>query len=417
MIWSGYLSAFSFAAVTLLAWWQSRAILRGLGRALREGPQSFRNDHSPPACIVLCLKGGDPFLDRCLARLAQQDYPDYRLMVVVDSPEDEALEFVERARQAFGRNRIEVVFRDVDLTTCSRKCSSLLSALRHLSGRTEVVVTCDGDAVAHPTWLRELVSPLRDPKVLVTTGNRWYAPPAGDWAAHVRYCWNAIAVSSMASFHMPWGGSLAMRSEVFRDPAYLEMLSQAFVEDLQMARYLQTRGTDVVSVLPVVLVNEEGTNFRTLWNFLERQIVAVRINHWAWPYVLADGLAIFAAVWIFPTLTILGGVENFLLGWLLPGVCYLTFVAIHTARYERLVRQTQQAWHGRTLPPLTARRLSDTLGAMLITGLVYSATVMNAWWLRRHVWRGIHYRFQGRRVSIERIDAAPVPAPALRKAA
>lgn len=417
MIWSGYLSLVTFSAIILLAWWQSRALLRGLGRADREGPESFRNDYSPPVCVILCLKGGDPFLDRCLAGLARQNYPDYRLMVVVDSPEDEALAYVDRARQAFGDERIEVVFRDVDLKTCGRRCSSLLSAFQRISDGTEAIVICDGDAITQPTWLQELISPMRDREVLATSGNRWYVPPEGDWAALVRYCWNAIAVSSMASFHMPWGGSVAIRTEVLRDPAYLDLISQAFVDDLQLGRYLEMRGKDVVSVFPTVLLNEEGITFRSFWGFLERQIVAVRLNHWAWPYVLADGLAISAVVWVFPTLTLLGGVQNFLLGWLLPGIAYLTFVTLHTARYERLVRKTQLAWHGRALPPLSVARQVKTLIALLLTGPIYSATILNAWWLRRHVWRGVHYRFEGRRVSIQHIDAAPAPAPALRRAA
>jgi len=410
MIWSGILSLVVFAAIASVAWWQSRVVLRGLARALQEGPESFRNDYAPPACVVLCLKGSDPFLDRCLAGLAQQDYPDYRLLVVVDSAQDEALLHVERARQAFGGNRVEVVIRDVDLLTCSRKCNSLLSAYRRISERTEVVATCDGDTVTHRTWLRELVSPMRDPQVLATTGNRWYAPPARDWAAIVRYCWNSVAVSAMASFHIPWGGSLALRSEVFRDPAYLELLSRAFGEDTQLSRYLETRRKNVVSVLPLVLLNEEGTTFRSLWGFLERQMLSARLHHKAWPFVLADAILIAVAVCVFPFLTILGGVENFLLGWLLPGLGYLAVVMVHTARYEWLVRKTQKAWHGRTLPALTAKRIVSTTVAMVLTALVYSAATLRAALIREHVWRGVRYRFKNGRVAVLPEAAAPPPA-------
>ena len=399
MVWSGVLSLLVFTVIASAVAWQSRVIRRGLARAIEKGPESFRNEYSPPVCIVLCLKGSDPFLDRCLSGLAQQDYPDYRLLVVVDSAEDEALGHVDRARQAFGKHRVEVVIRDSDLSTCSRKCNSLLSAYRRIGERTEIVATCDGDAVTHPTWLRELVSPMSDPEVLATTGNRWYSPPAGDWAALVRYCWNSVAVSAMANCHIPWGGSVALRSAVFRDPLYIEMLSRAFGEDTQLARYLAVRGKHVFSVMPLVLLNEEGTTFQSLWGFLERQLVSVRINHGAWPLVLADGLLIGTAIYVLPVLTLMGGLPNFLLGWALPGVGYLAVVALHTARYERLVRQSQQAWHGRTFPPLTVKRIGSTLAAMVLTGPIYGAVVLRAATTREHVWRGIRYRFQNGQVT------------------
>lgn len=406
MVWSGFLSIVVFAVLSATVLWQSRNVVRGLRRALREGPESFRGDYTPPACIVLCLKGSDPFLDRCLEALAHQDYPDYRLMVVVDSAQDEAIPHVERARQAFGKDRVEVVIRDVDLPTCSRKCNNMLSAYRRISDRIEVVATCDGDAVAHPSWLRELVFPMRDPKVLATTGNRWYSPPAGDGAAFVRYCWNSIAVSEMANFHIPWGGSLALRSEVFRDPLYLELLSEAFGEDTQLSRYLETRNTHIVSVLPLVMLNEEGTTFRSLWGFLERQMLSARLHHWAWPLILAEALTILFALCILPVIAAFGGLENLLLGWLAPAVGYLAAVSFHTARYEWLVRKSQKAWHGRTLPPMTVSRIVATTVAMACTGFLYSAAILRAAVAREHVWRGVRYRFQNGRLSVDGPTAA-----------
>ena len=407
MEWSGIASLVLMLGLTFLSWWQYRPCRRALRDAWKRGPQSLTNDHAPPACIVLCLRGSDPFLDRCLDGLIHQDYPDYELLVVVDSETDEALPHVRRAEKEFGPDRVQVVVRHVNLSTCTRKCSSLRSAYERVHDRIQVVATCDGDTVTHPTWLRELVAPMRDPEVLATTGNRWYAPPDHDWAGFIRYYWNAMAFPAMVAYHIPWGGSLALRSEVFRDPVYLDYLAHAFSEDTQLAHYLATRKTHAVSVIPLVMLNEERTTFHSLWGFLQRQMLAARLHHRCWPLVLGNALAIFVVAWVLLPLTILGGAWNFLLGWILPATIYSWVVLAEVGRFEWLVRKTQREWHGRTLPPMTASRLLETYLMPTPTAYFYSLAVVVAWLSRKHEWRGITYRLERRGVSILPSPTAP----------
>ena len=50
-----------------------------------------------------------------------------------------------------------------------------MQALRGLDESIDVVAMADGDLVAHPDWLRELVTPLvQHERVGVVTGNRWF---------------------------------------------------------------------------------------------------------------------------------------------------------------------------------------------------------------------------------------------------
>jgi hypothetical protein len=411
MEWSGIASLVVMLGLTILSWWQYRPCRRALRDAWKRGPQSLTNDHAPPACIVLCLRGSDPFLDRCLDGLIHQDYPDYELLVVVDSETDEALPHVRRAEKEFGSERVQVVVRDVNLSTCTRKCSSLRSAYDRIHDRIQVVATCDGDTVTHPTWLRELVAPMHDPKVLATTGNRWYAPPDHDWAGFIRYYWNAMAFPAMVAYHIPWGGSLAIRSDVFRDPVYLDYLAHAFSEDTQLARYLATKNTSAVSVIPLVMLNEERTTFHSLWGFLQRQMLAARLHHHAWPLVLGNAVAVGLVSWVMLPLTILGGMQNFLLGWVIPATIYSWVVTIEVGRFERLVRRTQREWHGRSLPGFGPWRILATYFTPTATAYFYSVAVIVAWLSRRHEWRGITYQLERRGVSILPSRTPPTSAP------
>ena len=51
----------------------------------------------------------------------------------------------------------------------------------------QIIAFIDADTVAHPNWLRELVTPLLDDQVGLTTGNRWYLPTGNYWGSLVRY--------------------------------------------------------------------------------------------------------------------------------------------------------------------------------------------------------------------------------------
>jgi cellulose synthase/poly-beta-1,6-N-acetylglucosamine synthase-like glycosyltransferase len=151
------------------------------------------DDQCPKAAIVLCLRGRDPFLDKCLAALLQQDYPDYRLHVVIDRADDPARGAVDQAVQQWG-SRLDVQVLTERRATCSLKCSSLVQAVRGLDESVEVVALVDADSAPHATWLRELVAPLRSEQVGATTGNRWYMPQRAGWGAMFRYLWNAAAI-------------------------------------------------------------------------------------------------------------------------------------------------------------------------------------------------------------------------------
>ena len=130
----------------------------------------------PKAGVVLALRGPDPFLDDCLRRLLAQDYHDYTVHLIVDSTKDPVLEDIHRLiKETAATNVVVSILRD-PFGTCSLKCSALIQAVQELDASHEVVAFLDGDALPHPTWLRELVAPLADSTVGVTYGNRWYVP-------------------------------------------------------------------------------------------------------------------------------------------------------------------------------------------------------------------------------------------------
>ena len=394
----GLVAAVAFCLMALLLLIQSLPCLLAMRRSLqRSEPHS--TDFTPPARVLLCLRGADPFLDRCLRGLATQDYPDYKVMIVVDSATDESLPQAQALRDEFGGDRIEVLIRDRLWSTCSRKISSLLCGFSRVPAEVEVVAWCDADAIPHSTWLRELTAPLQDSQIAVTTGNRWYAPAQWTVGSLCRHSWNAMAFLAMHKYRLPWGGSLAIRSDVFRDPAFPQCLQRSFSDDMALGKFVLDRGQRVEPVVALVILNEETCGLTSFWGFLVRQMLATRLNHPRWPTLLGEALVLFTLLWVLLPLALSQGIGSW--SWWLAGASVYNVISLSSTGYlESLVRRLL-AQRGR--PAGTVYGWGRALLAypiLCLTGFVYSLAVVHAAFVTTHKWRGIVYRIEGQGVSI-----------------
>ena len=257
-------------------------------RALCRRRQSAGRDPSRlKTAVILCLRGPDPFLPDCLRALVKQDYPDYEVHVIVDSREDPAWQIVESVVQEEGAANVRMEPLANPRDTCSLKCSSLAQAVSGLDQSYDVVALVDADTVPHPTWLSELVSPLADERFGVATGNRWYMPARKSWGALVRYLWNAAAVVQMYCYKIPWGGTLALKTSIFRQSNLLDRWQSAYCEDTMLYQATKQQGLKVAFVPSLMMVNREATDIPDVFRWVRRQLLAARLYHPRWTGVVA----------------------------------------------------------------------------------------------------------------------------------
>jgi hypothetical protein len=251
-----------------------------LYRSVRNSePAALDADECPPVLVVMCLRGRDPFLASSLRRLFRQDYPDYKVRVVVDSQGDPARKLVHDVRREVGARHVEILTLESHDELCSAKMSSLLLGTAHLPERTQIVATVDGDCVMHRSCLRELVAPLVHEDVAVTTGNRWFAPPQRSLGGLARLQWNVGCVTVMNAAALPWGGCLAMQRGVIEDAEVRDCYRHAFAEDMLLGSLMQKRGHRVKYVPQATIVNHEDISLAGLYRFVTRQMLCVRLHH------------------------------------------------------------------------------------------------------------------------------------------
>ena len=381
---------------------------------------------TPPAAaeVVLCLRGADASLPAALAALAAQRYPGpWRLLLVVDSPDDPAWELAagviaqleESGRAAWRAARM------VALAERPQRGSLKSAALRQAFGSLDpattasasaVVALVDADAVVAPGWLEALVAGCGQPGVGAVSGNRWYAPAQGSAAGQVRAIWNAGALVLMTLLGIPWGGSLAVRAPLIEASGWRDVLASSLCEDTALPAPLARSGWRYQFRPELLALDcDDGIALRPLRRWISRQLLTARLHHPAWPLVLLHGLG----TWLLLLVVVLAlGLALALGRWSEAAVLLLALLAYELGCWGLLLTISAVATRalrplGGPLPALGWAQALALLRWLPLTQWVYGVATLRAALARRVEWRGVHYRVRGR--TVERISPAAFPGP------
>ncbi|MBE9044171.1 glycosyltransferase family 2 protein [Pleurocapsales cyanobacterium LEGE 10410] len=356
----------------------------------------YEENELPKVAIALCLRGADPFLSDCLQALLNQNYPQYELKIVVDSERDPAWKIAMENLQHQTAIPVQISPLRVRRETCSLKCSALIQAISELDADCEIIALIDADTIPHVNWLRELVSPLKDPKIGLTTGNRWYVP-GKQWGTLCRYLWNIAAVGQMNLYRIPWGGTLAIKTEIVRQARLLEKWKQAFGEDTMLCRVLQEEGIQIESVAALMMVNREECTLPNFRRWVSRQLLTAKLYHPGWRAILIYG----TITCLIPATTALSTLIALFAGQGFSAVVLTTSLFIYIivllgliSVYERAIRQ-KLALRNERLPDYSARDLLRFMLAIPLTQLVCAIALWQAMLTQQVEWRGITYQIKG----------------------
>ncbi|MBE9189740.1 glycosyltransferase family 2 protein [Gloeocapsopsis crepidinum LEGE 06123] len=359
-------------------------------------PKLLSDTQLPKAAVVLCLRGADPSLSNCLRSLLQQNYPNYDINIIIDSHADPAWEILSKTLEQQPAQNIKVSLLQTVRETCSLKCSALVQAVLELKDEYEVIALVDADTLPHPNWLRQLVSPLTDRRVGAVTGNRWYVP-SGRWGTVCRYLWNVAAVTQMYFYHIPWGGTLALKTKLFEQTQLLEKWGNALCEDTMLRQVLQEKGMRVQFVPSLMMVNPEECDLPSFYRWVKRQLLCSRLYHPSWQAMVGYSLvttlvpagaailfcmALFTRQWHLAT-----GVGSGLITYTLALVLLMGIL-------EQGVRQVVQT-RGEAIAPFSPIAIARLIVGIPLTQLVYAAAVVSAILMQQVEWRGITYQVKG----------------------
>lgn len=254
-------------------------------------------DFAPFCSIIVPCRGLDEDLSGNLSALFRQNFPQFEVIFVVDDENDEAVKIIENIRGKNAVNTKLIVAGKAENE--GQKVHNLRRAVLEISEKSEVFVFVDSDARPNENWLRNLVAPLCDANIGAATGYRWFISRNNTFAAQLRSVWNASIASALGentADNFCWGGSTAIRREIFENLKIREEWCGTLSDDFALTRALKAADLPIYFVPNALTASVEDCSFGEFLEFSTRQMKITRIyapNLWKVSFI---GSFLFTAI-------------------------------------------------------------------------------------------------------------------------
>jgi len=359
---------------------------------------SYDPSYAPKCSVVVPCKGVPKNFGDNLRGFLRFDYPDYEVIYVAESAEDAAVPEIKKILSEDSRAKFTVAGLS---TQCAQKNHNMLAALRGARPASEVFVFADSDIKPDTRWLREIVLPLQNEKVSVTTGFRWLLPAKGTLGelchAYVNiFIYTCFCTASYVGGVGLWGGTMAVRRRDYEELGVEKAWSRAAVDDMSLSTLVLKSKRKAVVVSDCVTTTDDllPTVGATV-SWFERQIMYLKSYQ--------------RALWVFPALPM-----ALLVGYLMLLLPYAAIAPLVTAEPSTFLEQGGGASLIFILGHTAVAMLYPALGKMPYFGrfllfqpvmrLAQMVSYFKTWATRTITWAGIRYKldFKGDVREIDR---------------
>ncbi len=247
-------------------------------KSLGQSDWEFIDENGGKVSVLLSLRGCDPFLVTTLKRLLEQTYRNFEIIAVIDSRQDPSWKVAEQIQSQHDHdNRFRILELVDPRSTCGLKCSSLVQATQHIADDSEFVVLIDADVVPYADWLKDVLRPLRDPRIGVVTGGQWFSPERPEWGSLMRSVWNSGAMVATAINGNPWAGTCAMRLSDLRRSGLVEKWTTSIVDDGPIKPVFGRLGLKVYFEPKLLMINRDQCSAKFAGTYVTRMLTWSRI--------------------------------------------------------------------------------------------------------------------------------------------
>jgi ceramide glucosyltransferase len=379
------LSGITAFVLALLNLQRSHSLARDL-RAIEPCGSTAGTD-LPPVSVLAPCRGVDDHFEAYARALLSQEYPCYEVLFVVESATDPAWHALNQIiADTPGACASLLVAGTAE--GCSQKIHNLLVGLEHVAPDIGALAFVDSDVQVHPSWLRDLVTPLDDAAVGATSGYRWYVPYRGSIAGSLRSAWNAASLGLMAHprYGFAWGGSSAIRREVFEKLRIRDAWSCGLSDDLLLTQAVRAASLQIQFVAAALVPTFEPCTWRQLVEWTNRQVTIGRVyvpRSWGASLLIHLTSLTLGGLGIAAIATGHWPASGLLLSyWVINGIGNLT---VCQAALRRLTAYRY---------PIAQRAWAQALWAPAVTALALGNIAVSLT-TRTITWRGISYTMLG----------------------
>jgi cellulose synthase/poly-beta-1,6-N-acetylglucosamine synthase-like glycosyltransferase len=259
--------------------------------------KKIRKAYHPRTALIVPCKGLDRDFKKNIASLFNLDYDDYILWFVVDNQSDPAYNELHNLKEQLSKSskardiRILVAGNVIPQSctakngetkkySCSQKIHNLLYCCRRIDKDVEIIAFADSDICVRTDWLGHLVFPLRKAKHGASTGYRWFVPQKNNLATLALSSINAKIAQLLGEtiFNQAWGGSMAIRTDTFREIALDKIWAKTLSDDLSLSVAVKKAGKKIIFAPACLVTSYEQTTWKELFEFGRRQFLITRIS-------------------------------------------------------------------------------------------------------------------------------------------
>lgn len=235
--------------------------LVGINFRKNKHEHKWNKNYNPKVLVIVPCKGKDITLYDNLLSLKKQNYKNYDLIAVVADKKDYAVKEIKKAGIKF------IIAEKSDKG--SAKVRSLYTALKNY--KYDAYVFADSDITAKSNWLKNLIAPLSDKKIGLSTSFPYFNPVAGFWS-DVKMMWGFVGQGMMESeiTRFGWGGSLAFRRDIL-DKESLEYFRNSISDDIAITRIVKAKDLGMAYSKKSQPVVNSDDNFSSFWEWSTRQ--------------------------------------------------------------------------------------------------------------------------------------------------
>ncbi len=236
----------------------------------------------PVTLLTVPFKGIDIGIEENIKAFLTQDYPNFSLNFVVESENDPAYPILLRAKNAYeGKTlakSVNVLIAGI-ASQGSQKNHNLLHSIAKAPQDVTVFAFADSDARPNAQWLDYLVYSLHSRAAGASTGYRWIIPAKYNAATLLLSSINAKVAQFLGKssiFNQAWGGSMAVKREVFYSLGIDKIWETAISDDLSLTYAVKRSGYKLRFAPACIVATFEQTSFRGLFEFGRRQFLITR---------------------------------------------------------------------------------------------------------------------------------------------
>ena len=382
---------------TILIWLSYRSYRGGIvyERFIREGFSQTVETDLPFATIFAPCRGVDRRFEENLRRLFSQKYRKFEIVFIVDDKKDTAVGLIEDAIRDYSSDTVSArLIIAPKAAESSQKIANLLYAIPQAEPLSDIFAFVDSDACTGPEWLASLVAAAIKHEVGAATGYRWLISDNGKLGSEFASVWNGSVASTLGPntrSNFCWGGSMAIRREVFDRLDVRTRWEGVLSDDFALTKAVRDAGLELEFVPRALCATFEHQAFLQMLEFTTRQMKITRVYSPHLWLLSMFGSALFCGVMI---ASVVIGLRSEIGSF--PSIAsILTLVSVTAFTVAKaLIRLRAVRFALKGHEPRLKRQLLPQCVFAFVTPAIFLVNSILALFSRRIAWRGTEYELK-----------------------